>query len=340
MLDGALSQLRRNDVLLAYYFSDSGSYALPATRNGVKQVRLDTGSRLAQDMERLGQALYSGSVPPVPGSLDTLGRSLLGPVSGMIKERVYLLANGPMLGFPLDALRLNGRFLGEQSRLIRLESLSALQRSEGDSGPPSIENVFLAGNPQAGQDLFSYGIRTSAELDAVRNEFVGEGLHMVQGVALRRDEFSDERFVSAGLLHLAMPGIVDLERSQNSRLMLSGTREDPSAEFLSPADLRLRHLSANLAVLSGTAFSGQPSSSFESRTGLVSDLLQAGAAQVVYSLWPAGDGETSALMSDFYQRLSRESTVEEALFQARKALIDSENPANLKQWAGFQLLIR
>ena len=340
LLERALSQLRRDDVLLSYYFSADGNYILPATRNGVKRVRLGTGNRLVQDMEHLRASLYSGSTAPDPGSLDTLGRSLLGPVSGMLNERVYLLPHGPMLGFPLDALRLNGRFMGEQSRLIRLESIDALQRAENTAVASPIENVFLAGNPQAGQDLFSYGIETSAELDAVRNQFVGEGLHMVQGVALRRDEFSDERLSRAGLLHLAMPGRVDLERPQNSLLLLSGTRENPSAEFLTPADLRERRLSADLAVLTGTAFSGQPSTFFDSRTGLVSDILQAGAAQVVYSLWPAGDRETATLMSAFYQHLSDGLTVDEALFQARRTLIDSENPANLKHWAGFQLFIR
>lgn len=203
-----------------------------------------------------------------------------------------------------------------------------------------MDSVFLAGNPQAGQDLFSYGITTSAELEAVRNEFIGEGLHMVQGVALRRDEFSDQRFEQAGLLHLAMPGRVDLGRPEQSRLLLAGTRDNPTAEFLSPADLESHQISAVLVMLTGTTFAGQPATSFDSRTGLVSDLLHAGGSRVVYTLWPAGDGKTAALMTDFYQRLSNGDTVDEALFQARKTLIDAENPAKLKDWAGFQLLIR
>jgi CHAT domain-containing protein len=340
LLQQVLAKLGRNEVLLAYYFSDDGSYVLPATRNSVRRIRLDKGGRLMQDMERFRQALYSDTGPSAANSPEALGRALLGPVQGMLNERIYLLASGPMLGFPLDALRLKGRFLAEQTSLIRLETISALQHSENATAAPALQSVFLAGNPQAGQDLFSYGISTSAELDAVRNEFVGEGLHMVQGVALRRDEFSDERFAQAGLLHLAMPGRIDLEQPRNSRLLLSGTRENPSAEFLSADDLHGYQLSASLAVMTGTEFFGQPSTPFDSRTGLVSDLLQAGAARVVSSLWPAGDRQTAALMVEFYQRLSRGMTVDEALFQARKALIDSQNPANLKDWAGFQLYIR
>lgn len=340
LLARALARLGPDDVLLAYYFSADGDYVLPATSSGVKRIRLETGGRLAAEMERLRQELYSGSTASVPGRLDTLGRSLIGPLSGLLKERVFLLPYGPMLGFPLDALRLDGSFMAERSRLIRLDSLAALMKDGSSSSGWPMDSVFLAGNPQAGQDLFSYGITTSAELEAVRNEFIGEGLHMVQGVALRRDEFSDQRFEQAGLLHLAMPGRVDLGRPEQSRLLLAGTRDNPTAEFLSPADLESHQISAVLVMLTGTTFAGQPATSFDSRTGLVSDLLHAGGSRVVYTLWPAGDGKTAALMTDFYQRLSNGDTVDEALFQARKTLIDAENPAKLKDWAGFQLLIR
>ena len=65
---------------------------------------------------------------------------------------------------------------------------------------------FLAGNPQDGQDLFSYDMQVSAEVTAVTDAFVGPGLNIVQGVALQKDEFQDQRFAGAGLMHLAIPG--------------------------------------------------------------------------------------------------------------------------------------
>ena len=200
--------------------------------------------------------------------------------------------------------------------------------------------VFLAGNPQSGQDLFSYGVTTSTEIAAVRDRFVGDGLHIVQGVALRRDEFLDERFNDAGLVHLAMPGRIDLALPERSRLLLSGGGEDPAAEFLGAEDIRGFRLQASLVVLSETVFAERSISPMDSRLGLVSDFHAAGADRVIATLWPAGDRESAAFMSDFYAALERLGDVESAFFQTRKRQRIAGNGSNFGTWAGFQLFIR
>jgi CHAT domain-containing protein len=264
----------------------------------------------------------------------------LGPLSRQLGERIFLLPSGSLNGFPFDALRLDGKYLAEGHQLIHIESLSSVAAALAPLAADYGERVFLAGNPRSGRDLFSYGVSTSEEISAVRDGFVGDGLHIVQGVALRGDEFDDERYRNAALVHLAMPGRVDLAYPERSRLLLSGERETPTTEFLSPADLRAIGLKAQLAVLSGTAFTARPKSDFDSRLGLVNDLQSAGARQVLASLWPTGDTETAAFMAEFYQRLEADRNVSEALFQTRKARIKTGNGEKLRSWAGFQLFIR
>ena len=162
----------------------------------------------------------------------------------------------------------------------------------------------------------------------------------MQGVALRSDEFEDMRYTNADLIHLAMPGRVDLARPGRSRLLLSGDRESPSAEFLSPDQLRRITLRAELAVLSGLSFGSAAGTDFDSRIGLVSDLQAAGAPQVLASLWPLEDADGAAFMADFYRALEEEQDTVEALFQTRRARITSKDVTNLRSWAGFQLFIR
>jgi CHAT domain-containing protein len=162
----------------------------------------------------------------------------------------------------------------------------------------------------------------------------------VQGVALRVDEFGDERFAGSGLVHLAMPGRIDLSVPDRSRLLLSGARENPESEFLAANRLRRFGLQARLAVLSQTVIDGTARSEFDSRIGLVSDLQDAGAERVLVTLRPLGDREAASLMADYYQSLLGGHDPVSALDRVRKALIDTKNPAKLATWGGIQLFIR
>jgi CHAT domain-containing protein len=335
-----LSELGRNESLLTYYFANDWVYAVHADRRGVRQVRAGKSAGIRGQIKSILDGLQDPGAPAPDAALSRLGQTLMGGLSRSLGERLYLLPSGPLSGFPFDALRLDDAYLAERRSVLNLDSVSTLLDRPGDIGRDYDQRVFVAGNPRAGRDLFSYGVSSSEEIAAVRDRFVGGGLHIVQGVALRGDEFQDERYSNAGLIHLAMPGRVDLARPANSRLLLSGERESPTAEFLSPADLRGMPVSAQLAVLSGTSFTNRGGTDFDSRLGLVNDLQAAGARKVVASLWPAGDAETAQLMSVFYSRLSEDRDIGEALIQARRTLINTQDGANIRSWAGFQLFLR
>jgi CHAT domain-containing protein len=335
-----LGELGEQDSILSYYFTDDAVYALPGDRNGVRLRQLSRPGRIRQELESLRQQPGQTGAPASRQLLDSLGSLMLAPVSGQLGQRIYLVPAGPLNGLPFDALRLDGEFLAESHRVVNLRSLSALRNRHPVLPDNFRDRVFLAGNPQSNQALFNYEISSSAEIGAVTDIFVGPGLHLVQGVALQRDEFLDQRFSEAAVIHMAMPGTVDLAFPNRSRLMLSGTGDNPGGEFLTPRDLQIFDFSDSLAVLSGTAIAGGQVSDFDSHLGLVSDFLDAGAMAVVASLWPAGDVETARFMDDFYRKLEDGQDVATALESTRKMRIEAENGTNLRTWAGFQLFIR
>jgi tetratricopeptide (TPR) repeat protein len=337
-LDAMLGRLGRRETLLAWYLGEREAYLLAADRGGVRLHRLGSSSALRDRIEALGGAPGGAFANPAAETLDRLGAALLGPVADDLGERVYVLTQGALNGVPIDALRLGGRFLAERSEVARLASLAALERRRPRAADDLGGAVFLAGNPQSGQDPFSYDVARSQEIDAVRDRFVGAGLHIVQGVALDRNEFDGERLAAAGLLHLALPGRIDLADPERSRLRVAGAATADA--FLSAADLRKLELAAGLAVLSATTTEGRPRSAFDGRIGLVADLHAAGAAVVVASLWPAGDAANAAVMAEFYDRLAADADVVAAFSAARRARIDRADPTNLRPWAGFQLFIR
>ncbi len=338
-LDGLLAGFSADECLLTYYFGKNTDYALLGKRRGVSLVQL-SGRRLSADwLETLREQASRGGTALIP-DLDSGGRLLLQPLKGSLARRIYLLPAGPLNGFPLDILRLDGQFLASEYQVVNLMTLAAAGRRRALLPDSWRQQVFLAGDPQTSQQLFTYDITVSAEMTAVADVFVGPGLHMVQGVALNRDEFSDDHFTDSGLVHLAAPGTVDLAFPERSRLLMSKADSQSAAEYLAPGDIRGLGINNSLVVLSQTEVTGTNRSSFDSRLGLVSDFLQAGATSVVASVWPYGDSETAGLMRDFYQELESSRDVTDALLSARKMRMNSADTSNFRKWAGFQLYIR
>jgi len=338
-LDGLLAGFAADECLLTYYFGKNTDYALLGKRGGVSLVRLSGRRPNADWLETLREQASRGGGSVIP-DLDSAGRLLLRPFRESLVRRIYLLPAGPLNGFPLDMLRLDGQFLASEHQVVNLMTLAAAGRRQTLLPDSWRQQVFLAGDPQTAQQLFNYDITVSAEMTAVADVFVGPGLHMVQGVALNRDEFRGEHFTGSGLVHLAAPGTIDLASPARSQLLMSKADSQSVAEYLGPDDIRGLGINSSLVVLSQTAVMGTNHSSFDSRLGLVSDFLQAGAPRVVASVWPFGDSETAGLMRDFYQGLESSRDVADALSRARKMRMKSGNASNFREWAGFQLYIR
>jgi CHAT domain-containing protein len=95
-----------------------------------------------------------------------------------------------------------------------------------------------------------------------------------------------------------------------------------------------------LLLLSATGVTGGGESPFAGHLPLVSDFLDAGAAAVLYSLWPVGEDVAAEFAREFYGRLERDPDIAAAFMATRKAGIEAGGETNLSAWAGFQLFIR
>lgn len=338
-LERLLGQLSADEVLLSYVLTDRTAWVIAARREGATARKLTGFARISGLLgqvrpERL--AIGSGSAQ---ADLDALGRLLLAPVAPDLPERIYLLAAGPLNGVPFDALRLGGSYLAASHQVLHVASLDALERRRPVLQDSAHERVFLAGNPQTRRDPFSLELAASPEIAAVTDAFVGPGLHIVQGIALLRDEFADARLAEAGLVHLAMPGTLDLAQPERSRLQLSAGPSG-AADALEPADVARLSLAADLLVLSGTAVSGRSASPFDSRVPFVSEFREAGAAAVLAALWPVSPATTSGFMRDFYRQLEADPDIAGAFWRTRRARIEAGSAGDFQSWAGFQLFIR
>jgi CHAT domain-containing protein len=341
-LDKVLAGLSRDETLLTYYLGDSADYVIVGTRRTVSLLKLSGSSPVSVRLFDLRAQIQAGTAEDfwVLPELERIGRVLVGPVADALAQRIYLLPAGALNGFPFNALRLNGRFLAENHEVVNVDNLSASTAFHQLLQQDYPDRVFLAGNPQTSQELFSYDVQISPEISTLTDRFVGPGLQVVQGVALSTEEFRDARIVRAGLIHLAMPGSLDLGSPDRSRLLLSGTGTNAALEYLSPSDFHGLNFQAGLAVLSRSTVVGASPSGFDNRIGFVTDFLEAGVSNVLASLWVDMDSEPTGFVSEFYKHLETTRDAAEALSLTRMNYLKSQDDTNFRSWAGFQLFIR
>ena len=347
-----LRGLERSEALLAYYLAADQAFAVLAGPAQARIVSLGQPKKIRQFVEVLRADLAGPPYTPGQADLGVLGDLLLQPLAADLPERIYLLPTGDLLGIPFDALRLDDRYVAGRHGVVNLASLDSLQRRSPALSADYRSRVFVAGNPQSQRDPFRFEMSRSPEIRRVTDRFVGPGLHVVQGVALRKDEFTDPRFAQAALVHLAIPGVLDLADPERSRLLLAGAAESIPAGWaglrsgeslpgiLAPADLRAFQLGADLLLLSATAVAGGGLPPHDGRMPLVAELLEAGAAAVVFSLWPVGDDAAADFADGLYERLQADPDIVSAFRLARQAKIRESEATNLGAWAGFQLFIR
>jgi len=342
-LDAFLNRLPPDSGLLTYCFSGEHVYAITAGQSDVRIRRLSRGGEIVSRLGRLSADLGSPEAmnwadADLPGRLDALGELMLGPVKSALKSTVYLMPLGLLRGFPFDLLRVDNRYLVQQHKVINLMSLSPDARLVAQVSTADTGLIFLAGDPELSRDVFSYEQKRSAEISTVTDLFVGPALHIVQGPALKKDEFDDDRFVNADIIHLSIPTLVNLDDVQRSEMTLSRSGDTTNAR-LTPDDLP-KVMNASLAVLSLTRFQGSESPGYGNHLDFISDLLDAGAGSVVSSLWPLDDESRAKFIAVFYRNLAANPDVAEALYRAKQEWFQPGKSANASIWAGFQLFMR
>jgi len=285
-------------------------------------------------MIQLRQAIEMRQWGETQGLFDRLGSALFETSWQPLPQQIYLLAHGPLLGIPLDALSYRGRPMLDHAAVVHVTRMPWVTHQIKNVFQTP-ESVFLAGDPQEFRAEFANAIETSAELEAVRERFVGPGLTLIQGNALLKDEFLVSAFGRAELVHLAMPGGIDLGGSHHSYLELSEPGRGMGKAELTAKELVKIPIRARLVVLSNTEFHGN-GIALQNDLGVISSLLAAGAEAVIATLWSVDSQTRAAFASIFYDKLQNSNDVATALYETKHAL---RAAGASPDWAAFQLFV-
>lgn len=334
-----LNSLAKHEAILTYHLTRSAAYVWVARNGKVQQRKLANPRKLYRLFKDAAGSIQLPTGAAFDSLMDNLGAQLLGPVADLLAETIYLIPAGLLSAFPLDALRLNKHYLLERHSVVNLLAFPSNPHPAASLRSVWPESIFLAGDPQDFVGSYATRIESSAELRAVADVFIGPGLHIIQGAALLADEFQSDHFKQAQLVHLTMPGIIQLGDVAHSSIQLSEPVRGLGRSLLRPADIRGLQVNASLVYLSATQARGIPRSDVSYQLGIIADFLQAGGGAVIARFWATQDKATELLLTDFYGQLESTGNVSAALRRAKRQYLRNPNNNGLYDWAAFQVFV-
>jgi CHAT domain-containing protein len=206
--------------------------------------------------------------------------------------------------------------------------------------------ILAAGDPdysytggESGLDLRPLP-ETRAEVEGIGSLFRDERKTVLVGAAASEAAVKQSIAVRPSrLIHIAAHGLVDPVTPAASCIALAASPGDGEDGFLHTLEILALPVESRLVVLSACQTATGRVSRGEGVVGLSRAFLGAGAEAVVSSLWAVPDESTAELMKIFYEYMvKKKKPAHEALNEARKALLESEEFPHPFHWASFILI--
>jgi CHAT domain-containing protein/tetratricopeptide (TPR) repeat protein len=290
-----------------------------------------------------------------------LSEMLLGPAAAHIAgKRLLIAAEGALQYVPFSALPEPGKrkplVVGHEIVTAPSASVLSLLRQQTAGRRPAKKTLLVVADPVYNTDDARVGRQAPVAIaerrtnDFLRLRFSRTEAEQIahlfpEGSAVKAVDFDANRdaLIKANLaqfriLHFAAHGLVDDERPELSAMVLSLV--DPSGQrqngLLRLYDIYNLRLHADLVVLSACRTALGKDIKGEGLIGLTRGFFYAGAPRVLASLWQIDDRTTSALMTRFYEAMSRRhETPAAALRSAQIAMWRTKGWDAPYYWAAF-----
>lgn len=351
-------------LLLSYHLGKERSFVWSVSRDEVHLHVLPPRQKLDA---RVGDLVRRLRRPANPVEADALklalvdtGRALLGPVAAEVAtaERLLILPGGSLKSLPFGALPdpdFPDRLLAASKEVVYLPSISVLVELRRQQGLQQLgkglailadpvvnaEDPRWNGSPPGGpRSPYTRLEHAGSELERIQAAAKGMPFLAAAGFAANRDLWLSGRLASYRYLHFATHGFWDESWPELSQLLLSTYARDgsPRDGFLRAYEIRRLRLSAELVTLSACDSGASREIGSEGMFGLSRGFFDAGARNVLMSLWPVHDAATAELMASFYHHLWVEKqSPARALQLAQKQMADGTSWPDPFYWAGFVL---
>ncbi len=173
------------------------------------------------------------------------------------------------------------------------------------------------------------------EAEEIGTIFGTERTTIFSGSAATIDNLRETEFAGADILHFATHGYVSSYESEVAGLVLAG--KDGKGLFTSWQEFEHLDIAARLVVLNGCETSLGRRLDGLGLQGLARAFTNAGADEVIATLWNVSDKSSRSLMLNFYTEISKGTLPAEALRASQHKMLSSGRYRHPYFWAGYAL---
>ena len=369
------SALEPGDLLLEFFVSPLGTGMWQIEADAFNYVSLPSFDEIELAARNLrNELLRPGALPN--DEITTLSGMLLEDSSSLLDQstRLIVVPDGPLHAIPFSILvnpspgpkeplilSHEVAYLPSAAALLKLRSretgtgkgVAVLADPVFDLDDPRISDsaspTLVAASDSIIRDIprgasvvypgeFERLLGTRRESLAIKESAGNVDVDLMLDTDASRDLVLSGKLDTYQVLHFATHGVLDIEEPALSALVLSAVDQNglQRPKFLLAQDIVSADISADLVVLSGCDTGFGRIVRGEGLLSLSRAFFQAGASQVISSLWQVPDIATAELMGRFYQYLLQDKKTPATAL--RKAQIDILHDPRWRSpyfWAAF-----
>jgi len=326
-------------VILCYWLGGSSqarSSVWMIASGRLSRFDLPRGTEIAGLVQKYADIVTHGGDPLAghAGVSAALYNAVLGPVAKLIPlgSNVIVVPDGALYQLNFETLVAPGprpHYWIEDAAIATAPSLRALT---GD-GRKAVRTpkLLLMGDPVlTGQD-FPPLPHVKKEIAAIAEQFPAANRDIITGAAATPEQYAKAAPASFTDIHFATHATANRESPLNSAIILSHQGESFKLYARDVADVPL---TADLVTVSACTSAGAKAYAGEGLMGFAWAFLQAGAQNVIASLWDLDDARSVDIMHGLYAGMAAGQSPARALRSAKLTLLHSGSSGRLPYYWG------
>jgi CHAT domain-containing protein/Tfp pilus assembly protein PilF len=325
-------------VILSYWLAPaplrSSVWVIGSGR--VARFDLPPAQEIAGLVQKYTEIVTQGGDPLARNDADAtaLYNAVLGPVRKLIPQgsNVVVVPDGALHQLAFETLVVPGappHYWIEDATVATAPSLRVLAGDEHQ--PARTPKLLLMGDPVLVGQEFGPLPNVKKEIAAVEEQFPAANRTAFTGAGAVPGEYAKVSPSSFTGIHFATHATANLESPLNSAIILSHQGESFK---LYARDVAGVPLTADLVTISACTSAGSKAYSGEGLMGFAWAFMQAGAKNVIASLWEVDDARSVEIMRRLYAGMAAGQNPARALRSAKIALIQSGAAGRLPYYWG------
>jgi CHAT domain-containing protein len=366
-LRDAQRHLNGDTAVLEYVVDSPKSFCLFITHDSTDVITLPAGRAELDKLVASYQTLVRTRTATIQAS-STLYTDLIEPLPAQaLKRRLIVIPDGQLNLVPFDALVDGGGHYVLEAHVVTYAPsatvLRLIEQARTTSANPitflgvgGVEYRVLTADAAPGVKPLANGAAKISnpfdpkaeplrDLSGSRDEVTaaskvfGPSSVLLLGSDATKVAFMAEPLGRFKIIHIAAHGIASSVFPDRAALVLGEDPQHHDDGLLQVRDIQQLHLNADLVTLSACDTGTGRLEGEEGIEDIEQAFLFAGARSVLASLWTASDIYTTDLMEAFYRNLAADQDEEDALRNAKLALLKQYRAqATPSYWAGLTLV--